>query len=127
MSSSTRASSAQPEPAVKPDPSAAAPGAAAIPSPPTPPAAASLPASAPLPASAGEQFDLVVASFRTEARAASVAAEVTALGLPIRRRVSDGWQQVIAGPFASRTAAEDAQRRLEAAGLTGTQITQPAR
>jgi cell division protein FtsN len=52
-----------------------------------------------------------------------VAAEVEALGLPFRRRVADGWQQVIAGPFASRDQAELAQDRLDAAGLTGTQIT----
>jgi cell division protein FtsN len=51
-----------------------------------------------------------------------VASEVTALGLPIRRRVSDGWQQVLAGPFASRSEASAAQQRLNDAGLTGTQI-----
>ena len=70
----------------------------------------------------GGRFDIVVASFRTDARAASAAAEVAALGLPIRRRVSDGWQQVIAGPFAARADAEEAQRRLHNAGLTGTQV-----
>jgi cell division protein FtsN len=64
----------------------------------------------------------VVASFRTDERATSVAAEVTALGLPIRRRVSDGWQQVLAGPFASRAEAADAQQRLDRAGLTGTKV-----
>jgi cell division protein FtsN len=64
----------------------------------------------------------MVASFRTDARATSVAAEIAALGLPIRRRVADGWQQVVSGPFASRTAAESAQQRIHQAGLTGTQI-----
>ncbi len=68
------------------------------------------------------RFDIVVASFRTDARAASVAREVEALGLPIRLRVSDNWQQVVSGPFVSRQDAEEAQRRLHAAGLTGTQI-----
>jgi len=68
------------------------------------------------------RFDIVVASFRTDARAASVAREVAALGLPIRRRVSDNWQQVVSGPFASRHDAEEAQQRLHGAGLTGTQI-----
>jgi cell division protein FtsN len=70
----------------------------------------------------GERFDVIVASFRTDVRATSVAAEVAALGLPVHRRAADGWQQVIAGPFASRPAAEDAQQRIHRAGLTGTQI-----
>jgi cell division protein FtsN len=51
-----------------------------------------------------------------------VANEVTELGLPSRRRVSEGWQQVLSGPFASRAQAEEAQRRLDRAGLTRTQI-----
>jgi cell division protein FtsN len=63
-----------------------------------------------------------VTSFRTESRASSVAAEVVALGLPMRRRFSDGWHQVLSGPFKSRTDAEGAQQRLERGGLTGTQI-----
>lgn len=71
---------------------------------------------------ANTTFDIIVASFRTEARATSVAEQVTALGVPVRRRESDGWQQVVAGPFASRAAAEEAQQRIHGAGLTGTQI-----
>jgi cell division protein FtsN len=74
-----------------------------------------------------ERFEIVIASFRAEAGAASVAAEVAALGLPVRRRVLDGWQQVLSGPFASRALAEEAQQRFERAGLTGTQIVQTAR
>ena len=89
--------------------------------PPSPPQATSAaPAAAPAAATGG--FDIVVASFRTEGRASSVAAEVQALGLPIRRRLSDGWYQLISGPFKSRTSAEDAQQRLQRAGLAGTQI-----
>ena len=68
-----------------------------------------------------------MASFRTEARAASVAGDVTALNLPIRRRVVDGWQQVICGPFQARTAAEEAQQRLRRAGLGSTQIVRATR
>jgi cell division protein FtsN len=68
-----------------------------------------------------------VASFRTDARATTVAEQVSALGVPVRRRESDGWQQVIAGPFASRAAAEEAQQRIHAAGLTGTQIAPTTR
>jgi type II secretory pathway predicted ATPase ExeA len=78
---------------------------------------------APAPAGAtGTPFDIIVASFRTEARASSVADQVTALGVPVRRRESDGWQQVVAGPFPTRSAAEEAQQRIHGAGLTGTQI-----
>ena len=60
-------------------------------------------------------------------RASEVAAELTALGQPVRQRTSDGWQQVLAGPFASRTAAEEAQAKLDRAGYTGTQIVPAAR
>jgi cell division protein FtsN len=69
----------------------------------------------------------VVASFRTDARAASVAAAVAKVGVPFRRRVSDGWQQVVSGPFVSRADAEAAQQRLNRAGITGTQIVPIAR
>ena len=97
----------------------------------TPPARASGPAAAGSPAAAGEiadgRFDIVVASFRTEARAASVAADVSSLGLPVRRRVVVDWQQVIAGPFASRAEADEAQRRLDRAGLTNTQMVPAGR
>jgi cell division protein FtsN len=98
------------------------PGASA-PAPRTPPPGASAPAprAAAAPAT-GERFEILVASFRTDGRAASVANEVTELGLPSRRRVSEGWQQVLSGPFASRAQAEEAQRRLDRAGLTRTQI-----
>ena len=70
---------------------------------------------------------MLIASFKTESRASSVAAEVTALGLPMRRRVVDTWQQVVSGPFASRAEAEAAQARLHRAGLTGTQIISASR
>jgi general secretion pathway protein A len=120
--------------APRPDPpppiaSVSAPGTAATTGTP-PPQAAPTPAPAAAadqaPAAAG-RFDIVVASFRTELRASSVANEVATLGLPIRRRFSDGWHQVISGPFATRLDAEDAQRRLGRAGLNGTQIVPSAR
>jgi cell division protein FtsN len=123
-------SSATPPPAARPpvtQPARVAPGSAAAP--PSKEAATPGP-SAPKPdaasAAAGATstpFDIIVASFRTEVRAASVADQVTALGIPVRRRESDGWQQVVAGPFATRTAAEEAQQRIHGAGLTGTQIS----
>jgi cell division septation protein DedD len=126
-----------PRPETTPEPAATAgtpappPAAAATPTAPpgarapapTPPANA---AGAATPA-AGAGFEIVVASFRTEARVSSVAAEVEALGLPIRRRLSDGWYQLICGPFTSRTNAEDAQQRLQRAGIAGTQIVPSTR
>ena len=72
-------------------------------------------------------FEIVVASFRTMTRASEVAAELTSLGQPVRQRSSDGWQQVLAGPFASRIAAEEAQAKLDRAGYTGTQIVPASR
>jgi general secretion pathway protein A len=127
----TAASPVSPATAAPRTPPDAAPPAANAPAPqttaatgtPAPPAATA-PASGPAPpaTATGERFDIVVASFRTDTRAAAVAAEVAALGLPMRRRVVDSWQQVVCGPFASRPAAEDAQQRLLRAGLGSTQI-----
>ena len=130
-SSATRASSVRSDPA-PPAADAVAPPAAPTAGTPTPPASTdpsvSIGApSAPAATSTGERFDIVVASFRTDARAAAVASQVAALGLPMRRRVSDGWQQVISGPFASRSDADAAQQRLHGAGLTGTQIAPSVR
>jgi type II secretory pathway predicted ATPase ExeA len=124
------------------DAPAAPPPAALAPAPPrgadtTPPpapakaapaqAAAEPPAATAPAAAADSRFDVVVASFRTDARATSVADEVSALGVPVRRREADGWQQVVAGPFPTRTAAEEAQQRIHGAGLTGTQIVPSTR
>jgi general secretion pathway protein A len=106
--------------------SATGPEPAAAAGTPAPPVATA-PAPSAAAAASGERFEIVIASFRTDGRAGSVAAQVTALGLPVRRRVLDGWQQVVSGPFASRAQAEEAQQRLERAGLTGTQIVVPAR
>jgi cell division protein FtsN len=95
-----------------------------------PSTAARAPATDPAPAAGqttADRYDIVVASFRTELRASSVANEVATLGLPIRRRLSDGWHQVISGPFSTRLDAEDAQRRLDRAGLSGTQIVPSVR
>jgi cell division protein FtsN len=126
------ASSALTAPNARPDPvlagaPASVPEPAAATGTPTPPRATAPAPRAAAATATGERFEIVVASFRTDARATSVAAEVTALGLPIRRRVSDDWQQVLSGPFASRAQAEEAQQRLDRAGLTGTQIVLTAR
>jgi type II secretory pathway predicted ATPase ExeA/cell division septation protein DedD len=125
-----RSPAAPRQPSVPPSPApsvpAAAPAASPTPAPlqalpPAPPAAAPVtPTAAPAPA--GGSFEIVVASFRTVTRASAVAADLAALGQPVRQRESDGWQQVLAGPFASRSAAEQAQQRLDTAGYTGTKI-----
>ena len=81
-----------------------------------------LPATAPVTA-----FEIIVASFRTEARAASVMSQVTAAGLPVRQRLLGGWQQVLAGPFPSREEADAGRLRLERAGLPGTQVVETQR
>jgi cell division protein FtsN len=70
----------------------------------------------------GETYEIVVASFHTAARAADVAAQITALGEPVRRRTTGNWQQVLTGPYASTAKAQEAQQRLVRAGFTGTQI-----
>jgi type II secretory pathway predicted ATPase ExeA/cell division septation protein DedD len=82
----------------------------------------SQPAAAPLPTPTGGSFEIVVASFRTEDRAAAAAAAVSDAGLPVRRRVAGTWLQVLSGPFASREEADAAVARLGRAGLRGAQI-----
>jgi len=72
--------------------------------------------------STGETFEILVASFRTAARATDVAANIAALGQPVRQRSAGGWRQVLAGPYGSAVQARDAQQRLERAGFTGTQL-----
>lgn len=71
---------------------------------------------------AGEAFEIVVASFRTAARAENVAAQVSALGERVRVRSAAGWQQVIAGPYRSLAQGQDARQRLTVAGFAGTQL-----
>ena len=127
-------------PAGGPTPAAAPVVAPSTPTPSLEPAAVLAPASPPPPIAAPEHaaaaaargtiapsFEIVVASFRTEARAASATAQVSDAGLPVRRRTAGGWQQVIAGPFASREAADAAHQRLERAGFPATHITSAER
>jgi cell division septation protein DedD len=121
-------SAATSAPAVAPSIPTPPAGSAAQAAPASPPSATpspergSTPSAAAAPDAILPGFEILVASFRTEARAAAVAAQVTDAGLPARQRGVGGWQQVIAGPFPSREAADAARQRLEGAGLAGTQI-----
>jgi cell division septation protein DedD len=125
----TAASAGQPAagaPAPSPTVPPAAPpsgGAAAKPDG-TPALAPPAPTTAAAASSAGhtQSFEIVVASFRTEPRAAALAQQVTDAGLKVRRREVGGWLQVLAGPFASREEADAAHQRLDEAGLTGSQV-----
>lgn len=111
----------QPRPVESPPP--AAPPPAAQPTAPAANGASDASASTPGP----DAFEIVVASFRTESRATDVAAQVGALGVPVHQRSIGGWQQVIAGPFPSRTAADDAQQALTRGGFGGTRVVHESR
>jgi general secretion pathway protein A len=126
-SSASIPSSARPDPTPSRGNTRRPDAPAPVETPAPPPSAAKAPAAATSAPAGGELFEIIVASFRTESRAASVAGDVTALGLPIRRRAVDGWQQVICGPFQARTTAEEAQQRLLRAGLGSTQIVRATR
>jgi general secretion pathway protein A len=78
-------------------------------------------------AQTSDAFEILVASFHTAVRATEVVEQLTNAGQSVRQRSIGGWQQVVAGPFASRTAAVDAQRLLEREGFTDTQIVSSAR
>lgn len=80
------------------------------------------------PAAAPGSFQVAVAAFKTETRAQEVASAVSALQVPASVR-PDGagvWFRVIAGPFATRDAAQAAQDELTRNGYTGTLIAQIA-
>ena len=83
-------------------------------------------ATTPAPPAAGS-FEIVVASFHTTARATEVAGQIATLGQPVRQRQANGWQQVLAGPYASAGEARAAQQRLEQAGFTDTKVVTASR
>ena len=80
------------------------------------------------PAAVPGSFQLAVAAFRTEARAQEVASAVSALQVPVSVRLDGAgvWFRVLAGPFATRDAAQAAQNELTRNGYTGTLIAQIA-
>jgi general secretion pathway protein A len=70
-----------------------------------------------------EGFSIVVASFQTAFRAAALATELEQRDLPaFTDSTSGGGQQVIIGPYASRSEAEDVRRQLATGRLTGSRI-----
>jgi cell division septation protein DedD len=73
-----------------------------------------------------DSFEVVIASFHTEARASEVVTQLKDLGHPAHARVVDEWQQVVAGPFANEAAADDAQRQLDREGFSGTKVQRAA-
>ena len=77
-------------------------------------------------ADAGGVFQIAVAAFKTESRARDVATAITATQVPatVRLDPTGSWYRVLAGPFATREAAQTAQATLERAGYDGTRISQ---
>ena len=78
------------------------------------------------PAEAAGAFQIAVAAFKTESRARDVAMAITGVQVPatVRLDPTGSWYRVLAGPFATRDAAQTAQASLERAGYTGTRISQ---
>lgn len=76
-------------------------------------------------ASVGASYRITVASFKTAARAQQIASELTRQQLAVATRTdaSNTWHQVVAGPYTSIDDAREAQRRLERAGFSETQIS----
>ena len=62
---------------------------------------------------------VMVGSFKTPDRAATVAAQIQGLALPAFTRLRDGqWHQVVVGPYLTTEEADAAQRGLAAHGFT---------
>ena len=112
-----RAPDAGVPPQTAPSPSTAVPD--------TPTASAAAPARS---TTAGGAFQIAVAAFRTESRARDVATAVSGMQIPatVRSDSTGTWYRVLAGPFATREAAQTAQAALERGGYEGTQISQSA-
>lgn len=96
-----------------------------------PAAAAALPVAMPAlpdlqaaPVQTADSVTVSIASFRTEQRARTVAAQLVDAGFPafVRPRGDGLWQQVIVGPYVSREEATAAQRAMAAQGVVGTEV-----
>jgi type II secretory pathway predicted ATPase ExeA len=109
------------QPTVLPAPKAAAAPSAAPPGPPVaaPPDPVLAPklqgratAQTPSGSSGNSGFVIIASSFRTDARANALSAQVSGLGLPVQVRSASGWYQVVVGPYATRAEAERARGQL---------------
>jgi general secretion pathway protein A len=74
--------------------------------------------------SAASKFLIIVSTFKTRDRATEVAGEVSVLDLPAFVRTASGWEQVVVGPYSSRTDAARAQARLVDSQFTDTKLVQ---
>jgi type II secretory pathway predicted ATPase ExeA len=94
---------------------------------PTPEATAPTANASPARPAATDRFVIVVSSFRTAARAALAAEDVSRLDFPaFTRATGSGWQEVVVGPYATRQEAVEARERLIAAHLTDARIVSSA-
>jgi type II secretory pathway predicted ATPase ExeA len=102
-------------PALPPAPQARAAAASAL----LPPTAVEVDAKLPL----AESFNVMLGSFRSGERAAAVAAQVQAWGVPAFADERDaGSHQVVAGPYATRDEAEEVRRGVAAHGFAASSV-----
>lgn len=82
-------------------------------------------ATAAAPTGSRESYRIVIAAFKTAARAQQVASDLQQqqLATTVRADPTNTWHQVVAGPYPSIDAARQAQRTIERAGFTDTQIS----
>ena len=90
-----------------------------VPAPPAPEAVAAAADKKPGP------FEIAVAAFRTERRAAEVSAAITVQGLPASTRSIAGgaWYQVVVGPFGTPEEADVARRALARDGFGDARVS----
>ena len=70
-------------------------------------------------------FEIAVAAFRTERRAAEVSAAITVQGLPASTRSIAGgaWYQVVVGPFGTPEEADAARQALARDGFGDARVS----
>ena len=92
-----------------------------VPAPPAPPAEASAAAGDKKPGS----FEIAVAAFKTERRAAEVSAAIAVQGLPASTRSIAGgaWYQVVVGPFGTPEEADAARQALAREGFGDARVS----
>ena len=92
-----------------------------VPAPPAPPAEAASAAADKKPGS----FEIAVAAFKTERRAAEVSAAIAVQGLPASTRSIAGgaWYQVVVGPFGTPEEADAARQALAREGFGDARVS----